>query len=123
MPISFIAPYVQSCLPSTLRVHVQNDWLMMTWLLTFGCVASVILSIGLLIHACQINHSREIFDYTTGLAICLIFLVGCMYFNAGSYPSVHHHNGGGDAELGFIQLDINQQSQEQEQKPAESNGV
>ena len=46
-----------------------------------------VLCAGLLIDESEKHYRRGIFDYSTGLADCVLFLVGSMYILAGESPS------------------------------------
>lgn len=51
-PKSYVAPYLCKCLgnKSSLRVHIQNDWLLASWIITIGCFficCNVFLHVGL----------------------------------------------------------------------------
>ena len=85
----YLAPILLACLPknSSLRRHVSNDWLVVSWGLFLGCLFSTAICIALLYYAVQDGEGRLIFDYSTGFVDMLLFTIGSMYFLAGSYPS------------------------------------
>jgi len=88
-PKQYIAPYILCCLPDCcctwLKFHLSNDWLVVSWGCVVGCIFAIIMCIGMLIHAAHEKEARGIFDYATGLGNMLFFLIGSVYFAAGSH--------------------------------------
>ena len=84
----YLAPCFLACIPKSwsVRKHVANDWLVVSWGLLYACIFSVLICAILLRDAVRDHEDRLIFDYATGLADMLLFTIGSMYFLAGSYP-------------------------------------
>ena len=87
--ISFISPVIRKvmCLRETSiwHKHLANDWLLTCWLMVWGCALAVFASILLLIYEGSEHSKRGIFDWSTGAFDCLLFMIGSMYWTAGSY--------------------------------------
>jgi hypothetical protein len=87
--ISFISPIIRKmmCLRenSIWHKHLANDWLLTCWLMVWGCGMAVFASILLLIYEGSEHSKRGIFDWATGAFDCLLFMIGSMYWTAGSY--------------------------------------
>lgn len=92
--MNYISPILHTCCcsvsgcycPKEWIRHVANDWLIVCWLSAIGCFLAVLLSIALLVSSIQAHDKRGIFDWATGLADMIMFLIGSMYLVAGSYP-------------------------------------
>lgn len=69
---------------SFLCKHCQNDWLVGCWMTFYACLFAALGCYLLLLMA---ENDRQIFIYLTGFCDCGIFLLGSMYYVAGSYPS------------------------------------
>jgi len=70
-----------------LEIHCCNDWLVTTWLFLF---ASLLWSIGSILMLIYIvlwhsSNSKEIYLYSSSIFDSILFLIGSMYFCAGSY--------------------------------------
>lgn len=62
--------------------HVSSDWLAACW---FICIATFICAIGSYLLIFSATNDRQVFVYTSGFVDCLLFLIGSMYYVAGSY--------------------------------------
>jgi hypothetical protein len=85
----YLAPVLLHCIPSSwtsLRKHVANDWLVVSWGVLVCCIFSVLICCGLLRYAVLDESDPHIYDYSTGLVDMVVFTIGSMYFVAGSYP-------------------------------------
>lgn len=84
-----IAPLIKylCCGLCCLRKHVATDWLIVSWLIFFGCIACNCICAWLLVYAIAKDDGRAIYDWATGLFDMLFFTVGSMYFVAGAYDS------------------------------------
>ena len=66
--------------------HYSSDLLILSWMSLAGNIMAVMMCAGMLIDACRAGkNGRDIFDYATGLADILIFLIGSIYFTSGFY--------------------------------------
>jgi hypothetical protein len=66
--------------------HMCNDWLIVSWGMTYGCLGCCVMSIGMLLYACTYTHEpREVYDYATSLVDMFLFFLGSLYFALGSY--------------------------------------
>lgn len=83
----FLSPFIAQIFAdgSITRTHLASDQLIACWAMLFGSLLACIVSLGLLIYECIEHNNRGIFDYSTGFVDCFMFLVGSMYFTAGSY--------------------------------------
>jgi len=81
-----LAPLVRLVVPKALAGHVATDWLILSWLVFAGCVASDVISLALLVSAVRAGDHTGIFDWASALIDMAIFTIGSMYFLAGSYP-------------------------------------
>lgn len=89
-PKQYLAPWITPCLPEKfcgfrLKFHLSNDWLIVSWGLTWGCVVSIVLSFGLLVYNIGVGEARAIYDYSTSLLDLIFFFFGSLYFAIGSY--------------------------------------
>jgi hypothetical protein len=85
----YLAPLLLYCIPNyftSLRRHLANDWLIISWGILFCCAFSVAACAGLLYFAEVDGIYGQVYNYSTGLVDMIIFTVGSMYFLAGSYP-------------------------------------
>jgi len=73
------------CSKSWYGYHFANDWLIACWMIVLGCVLSSFVTLALLLAEIAVGNGRGIFDYSTGLVDVVLFLIGSMYFTAGSY--------------------------------------
>jgi len=87
---NFISPILTCCCgpcpSSNLRKHVQNDLLVLSWISVWGCLLCCVLTFALSIRSIIDGATFEIYEYVTFCIDSAIFLVGCLYFTAGSYP-------------------------------------
>jgi hypothetical protein len=83
----YLAPLVRPCLPGSLKRHAVTDWLLLNWIMLWGCIAIDLICLALLCYAIKAEDNTAIFDWGTGLLDMLLFTAGGMYFVAGSYPS------------------------------------
>lgn len=84
----------KNCLKPTARVifgrnhwimkHLQNDWLAGTWVFFWGTLICCIGSFGIFWESLASENELEQFIYALGLADFIMFLIGCMYFVAGT---------------------------------------
>ena len=88
---NFISPVLTCCcLPCpavSLKKHAQNDLLVLCWLSVWGCLLASVVTFALAINSIINKEYYEIYEYSTFCIDSLIFLVGCLYFTAGSYPA------------------------------------
>lgn len=82
----FLTCFCVGCPNSSLRRHVQNDLLVVCWMSVWGCVVFCIGSFALFVESVSVRSIKDIYDYSTFFVDCVIFLVGCLYFTAASYP-------------------------------------
>ena len=75
------------CVPvtSVWHRHIETDWLLVCWGSTWGCLRVTLASFGVLGYEAYHHSKRGIFDYTTGAVDMMFFLIGSMYWTAGSY--------------------------------------
>jgi hypothetical protein len=70
---------------------VTLDWLLGCWLLVIGTVFACVCAVGLLAYYIHHKEVFEVYNWTTGLADLVLYLIGSMYILAGSYPIEGHH--------------------------------
>lgn len=67
--------------------HLSNDWLASTWLFFYGTLLMTLGSLWMLVEEVYYGGSElEIFDWAGSTIDAFIFLIGSVYFVAGSYP-------------------------------------
>ena len=81
-------PYVLWCLGDRdwVRVHLGNDWLLSVWVIYWVTLLACILSFLKFVQDWYIGYAPGLFIWGTGFADAVWFLIGSMYFVAGSYP-------------------------------------
>ena len=92
-PKQYLSPWITPCFPEEccgyrLKYHLGNDWLIVSWGMTWGCVVSIVLSMGLLVNAIVIKDARSIYDYATSILDLIFFFFGSLYFALGSYANI-----------------------------------
>jgi len=83
-----LAPYLHSvCFGpgSTMHVHVKTDILIVFWVGLWGCVFGTVGCVVLLAYYIYKKDGLGIFNYVTGGVDLVLFLVGSLYYLAGSY--------------------------------------
>lgn len=68
---------------SWLIKHVQTDWLAACWFCFWATLLSVF---GCFLFLIQAENDRQIFVWLTAFIDSFLFLIGCAYYCAGSYP-------------------------------------
>ena len=66
--------------------HLANDWLAGTWFFLIANGIGCFISFIMLFEACASGNQETIFIWLSGSVECWLFLVGSLYFVAGSYP-------------------------------------
>jgi len=66
--------------------HLANDWLAATWFFLVANIIGCFISFVLLFAACGSGNQETIFIWLSGSVEAMLFLVGSLYFVAGSYP-------------------------------------
>ena len=104
-PKQYLTPWITPCLPEEccgfrLKYHLGNDWLIVSWGMTWGCVVSIMMSACLLAYNISVGDSRAIFDYSTSLLDLIFFLFGSLYFAIGSYAMGANDEKGRDVPHG-----------------------
>jgi hypothetical protein len=88
--INIISPFFTCfcclCPSFSMRRHVQNDLLVLCWMSVWGCGLCCLVSFILTFWSVYTQNIFEIYEYATFFLNCILFLVGCLYFTAGSYP-------------------------------------
>lgn len=90
-PKQYLQPWITPWMPSNfcgfnVKKHMSNDWLIVSWAMTWGCGLCVFMSIILLIYSIAYEAKpREIYDYATTLVDMTFFFLGSLYFALGSY--------------------------------------
>eukprot|EP01038_Epipyxis_sp_PR26KG_P012919 gene12919-17314_t len=74
------------CKQSWYGFHFANDWLIAMWVVVVGCVFSCFAAFFMLCYYIWNFDAREVFNFSTGLVDCILFLIGSLYLLAGSYP-------------------------------------
>ena len=55
------------CGPKTkIYKHVQNDWLIICWMVLVGSVFATVASVAAMVYYASLHNRRGIFDYATG---------------------------------------------------------
>ena len=67
--------------------HLQNDWLAGCWFFVWGSVLVAFISFCDLGYECIYGNSEKIFIGISGAVASFFFMIGSMYFVAGSYPA------------------------------------
>lgn len=84
---SIFAPFFQKwCCEYAFHKHLLNDWLVAGWLMFWCCMFGTVCSAGMLMYESYHLHWQGIYDWSTGLADCIMFTIGSAYLIAGSYP-------------------------------------
>lgn len=84
----FFYPILVKCIGnrSFLEIHCCNDWLVTTWLFFFASLLWFIGSVFMLIYQyCKNQNGKEIYLYISSIFDSILFLIGSMYYIAGSY--------------------------------------
>lgn len=74
---------------SFLLPHCQTDWLASTW---FMLIATLFWFFGSWLMLFTTQNDRQLFVYSTSFVDSLLFLIGCCYYTAGSYPPHATHS-------------------------------
>lgn len=82
----FFTCFCGPCPRNGLRRHFQNDLLVLCWMSVWGCVVVCLVTFVLTFYSIYTKEIFEIYEYSTFFLNCLMFLVGSLYFTAGSYP-------------------------------------
>jgi hypothetical protein len=87
VPFELISPHLHRCCGPTRGIfrHVENDWLIFCWVVVMGSVFATVGSIMVMIYYASFGNRFGIFNFATGAFDCLLFLIGAMYYVAGSY--------------------------------------
>lgn len=85
----FIQPIAVSiCGEATwIHRHLATDWLAATWFFLYATLLWSVASIVLLWVDCMQRNGEEVFVWTSSAVDSFFFLIGSLYFVAGSYPS------------------------------------
>ena len=91
-PKQYLAPWITPCFSETccgfrLKYHLSNDWLIVSWGMTWGCVVSIVLSMCLLAYNISVGDARAIYDYATSVVDLIFFFLGSLYV----ITSIHCH--------------------------------
>ena len=66
--------------------HLANDWLSATWFFLVANILGCFISFIFLFEACASGNHETIFIWLSGSVEAFLFLIGSLYFVAGSYP-------------------------------------
>jgi len=66
--------------------HLANDWLSATWFFLVANILGCFISFIFLFEACASGNQETIFIWLSGSVEAFLFLIGSLYFVAGSYP-------------------------------------
>lgn len=90
-PKQYLQPWVTPYMPEDLcgfniKRHMSNDWLIVSWAMTWGCAGIVLMSFVMLIYSATFDDKpRDLYDYSTSLIDMFFFFLGSLYFALGSY--------------------------------------
>ena len=93
-PKQYLQPWITPCMPENfcgfnIKRHMSNDWLIVSWGMTWGCAACVLMSVFMLLYSCLFDPKpRDIYDYSTSLVDMFLFFLGSLYFALGSYAQI-----------------------------------
>ena len=91
-PAPIFKKWLTMCCGSRLNFierHCSTDWLVALWISFFGSVLCTIGCVALLIKNYHNGNQRQLYIYSTGIANMVFFVIGSMYYLAGSYNPVH----------------------------------
>lgn len=66
--------------------HLANDWLAGTWFFLVANAIGCFISFVMLFEACGSGNDETVFIWLSGSVEAFLFLIGSLYFVAGSYP-------------------------------------
>jgi len=67
--------------------HICNDWLAGTWFFFYATLAWVVGSIYYLMRSVDLNNMEELLIWTLSFTDSVFYLIGSVYYVAGSYPA------------------------------------
>jgi len=71
---------------SELVYHMQNDWIVGCWVFFYGTLITTIWAAFFFVAKLYSRNYYECYVFFTTFIDCIIFVIGSMYFVAGSYP-------------------------------------
>lgn len=90
-PKQYLQPWITPCMPENfcgfnVKKHMNNDWLIVSWAMTWGCAGCVFMSLVMMVYSISYEKKpRDIYDYATSLVDMILFFLGSLYFALGSY--------------------------------------
>lgn len=91
-PTSHVSKYITHCCGDNfccrIKVHLENDWLIASWLFAIASLFGSVMSAGLLLDNIVKRDGLQIYNYALGFCDCVMFTIGSIYFIAGDFVSL-----------------------------------